>query len=286
MRSRHLARLIQSLYAANLSLSDTQLITALAFSIAVYIKQCTLSVYHFQVSSWLQTVLLVTALASSSALIFASSWNDLSRKNWRINRRYLLGHIARIAVVCGIFATGSAYIGISSSTPAGLPDFPSPAMATNSICYYKDNTPKGAEIFAGSYWGSKGPMICLAVSFGTLLIFCVMSVWRNRKGIHRSKSSQLDRRLSMKFPTNSRSHRFFKFFFLSGFVLYILYVIPMAIAGVVVYNLHVKAARLMTVDQSEDRWTFGQIIPTIILVLPFLSFCETLLGKQIVPCPA
>jgi hypothetical protein len=226
-----------------LGLSDTLLLTGLAMQISVFLLHCTLSIYYFWIAvnlAYLSTIAhLLTMVALKSYFI----------EHWVRSIPRLVFLILNIGLFCyEVFVLyGLDYLKPSTDKTQKL------------ACYYQHNRPSLKNSTFSAYWFT----IIACVIFKHVIIFwhIFKDIWRGRKArsMYEIWLSQLP------------------------IVLVVFYISFAFISAVpVLRETEAMGTPPITIDNTsvnEKDWTFGQLLPVLLLAAPALAGWETICGK-------
>lgn len=266
-----------ALFTFAVNLNDTQLITGCAVLAATFSQQCTMSVYHSEIVSWMMPVILAVGFLAPTSIIASiplqekwRGWEEIRFRGAEKHRIILTIVRAILTLVMTVFSF--IYLGGVATSRSGWPHYAltrrnDPLAVTNAVCYMRNNGPSKT----GLEHKHVIEMVILATYFFAWVIFFEMFFRRMIL-----KSIRVN-------PTwNSDGWRFT---LLTHGVLWMScsLLFYSVVSLITIYDLRRKARdRFFAKDQlsPEDEWGFGQFIAIILIILPVKAFMDAWIGER------
>lgn len=227
-----------------LGLSDTQLITGLAVQTAAILKHCEFSIYHFQL------VAEMAFLSTATHLLTLVALRDYFVKNRRTSIVRMVFMLANIGLLGYV-----SYVAYSYSL-TGL------SASRSLACFYQGQRPRLKAAFFGR-WGAFLVGVILG-HISIILEMYLMEPWSESKDSGQKKYSWW-----------SQFRHWALALTYAGYGL--------IYAGIKLHGTQAMGKASVQISGSEKEWGFGQLLPVLLLALPFFAAWESACGKQ-TPC--
>ena len=234
------------IYSLELGLSDAQIFTGFAMYGALRHQPCLMSAYHYQVVCWIFAIIVSTSSTSVTSLIAFFAWKDRAGR-WK--KRRIIGCLIRVALLLTLVILGLEPLWYAMHTPSGFPQFPEPLMGARAVCFTGFDGPSsrqtGLDGYARPFWMTLGPALFS-------IVVCILKVLADLFII---------------------AEHWIKPVFL--FISQVPAVVCYGYAIYFIRTLRGQARQIFKPDENEDFLGFGQIVPLILLALPFVSLLES-----------
>ncbi len=249
----------------HLSLEDNLLVTGFAIFVALCLEQCSLTIYHLKLLSFLFVMIFATSGTLLWAGRFRSSRVVLQLWAWAAHSKPMNNWVAIAIVMCcltlmAVLGAASFAIAMIAFMNGRFPSFSQPAMAVQAFCFLPDKFPSELHKHVDTY--NKAQHLAGLVMGASVSCFgfhCLMYCRRDRADpVNRGRSSLC--------------HACFRMAVFSGHAL------VCGLATVQYLREWTVAQKYIDPATSEKAWGFGQIVPVMLLVVPILSFFGASIG--------
>lgn len=242
----------RALYALNFAFGDTQLVVSIALFVATFYQICNISAYHFEVACWLLTTSALVGITNTVfGMIIEKEGGGRTRSSYPY-KTYLSLRFYAVLVVTLVALLVVPSLQLASQS--GWPSFHQPAIGTPAMCYLERN--------GRMEWRNAGlSRRSLPISTGVPAVFSILVFgWLLGVGPGPRSLARVcrDAMGSWLMPIS------------------LLVFVPLLVCLGFAYNdisrLRRTAISHLSPDFNENAWTFGQVVPVVLLVLPVISF--------------
>ena len=212
-----------------------------------------MSAYHYQVVCWIFAIIVSTSSTSVASLVAFFAWKDRAGR-WK--KRRITGCLIRLALLFTLVILGLEPLWYAQHSRSGFPEFPEPLMGARAVCFTGFDAPSSRDTGLGSY--ARAFWMTLGAALFSIVV-CILKVLADLFIIAEHWIKPI-------------------FLFISQVPAVVTY-------GYAIYNIRFlrgKARDIFQPDENEDFLGFGQIVPLILLALPFVALLESAAG---VYCP-